>query len=82
MLKELEKIDQKKKENDFVFLLFDIGQALNDSLEGTERIKEIVQGLRSFSRDDESVLGFVDINEVLEGTLKLVWNELKYKCEV
>ncbi len=82
LLQELESIDQKKKEKDFVFLLSDIGQALNDSLEGTDRIKEIVQGLRSFSRNDESVLGFVDLNEVLEGTLKLVWNELKYKCEV
>lgn len=82
LLQELENIDQKKKEQDFVFILSDIGQALNDSLEGTDRIKEIVQGLRSFSRNDESVLGFVDLNEVLEGTLKLVWNELKYKCEV
>lgn len=79
---KIDELNKKIEAKDLAFLLGDVNQALDDSLDGTERIKEIVQGLRSFSRNDESVLGFVDVNEVLEGTLKLVWNELKYKCEV
>lgn len=78
----LEELQTIKEKVELDFIIPDVSQAIGDSLEGTERIKEIVQGLRSFSRNDESVLGFVDLNEIIEATLKLIWNELKYKCEV
>ncbi len=42
----------------------------------------IVRGLKSFSRIDEARLQAADINECLEATLNIVWNELKYKAAV
>lgn len=78
----LEQIRQIRKEEAIDYVLSDMHQAIVDSLEGTSRIRDIVQGLRSFSRADDSILEYVNLNDVLEGTLKLVWNELKYKCEV
>jgi two-component system NtrC family sensor kinase len=45
-------------------------------------VAEIVQSLKSFARIDEAQLKEACINEGLEATLKVVWNELKYKCQV
>lgn len=77
-----EKVQAVKKEEDFKFLLEDSDQLIRESVEGTQRVEDIVQGLKSFSRLDENTIKEVDINEGIESTLKVVWNELKYKCVV
>lgn len=51
-----------------------------ESLEGAVRIKKIVSDLRTFSRrTDESQRIAVDLNQILESVLTIVWNEIKYK---
>ncbi len=52
---------------------------IQESLEGADRVKEIVQNLKSFSRLDEIEEQSANINDCLEKTIKMVWNELKYK---
>lgn len=69
-------------DQDLGFVLEDLDKLLEESLEGTERVKEIVQGLKSFARVDEAQIKEASVNECIESTLKLVWNELKYKCQV
>ncbi|MFZ5775245.1 MAG: ATP-binding protein [Thermodesulfobacteriota bacterium] len=71
---------RKKMKIDYI--MTDARELLKESLEGVERVKSIVQSLKSFSRIDQSERMAADINECLESTLKIVWNELKYKCEV
>jgi two-component system NtrC family sensor kinase len=51
---------------------------VEESLEGVERIKRIVASLKSFSRKDENVLADANLNELIESTLTIVWNEIKY----
>jgi len=51
-------------------------------LDGTDRVSTIVRGLKSFSRVDGATQQATDINECLEATLNIVWNELKYKAVV
>ncbi len=63
-------------------LLTDLPELVQESLTGTRRIKEIVQSLRAFAREDDGRPQVVDLNAELESTLRMVWNELKYKCEV
>ena len=63
-------------------LLSDMPELLQESLTGTKRIKEIAQSLRVFAREDDGQPQAVDLNEELESTLRMVGNELKYKCEV
>ena len=58
----------------------DIGQLVSESVEGGERVKQIVQNLKSFARLDEAGLKSADLNEGLESTIHIVWNELKYKA--
>jgi signal transduction histidine kinase len=45
-------------------------------------VRKIVQDLRDFSRVGETQWQWADIHHGLDSTLNIVWNELKYTCEV
>ncbi len=79
VLAEIQTLSEKE---DLPYIMNDVDHLLSESLEGTERVKGIVQGLKSFARLDESEIKEGNINEGIEATLKMVWNELKYKCQV
>ncbi|MEA2031458.1 MAG: PAS domain S-box protein [candidate division Zixibacteria bacterium] len=64
------------------FILEDFTDAIEESVEGTTRVKNIVADLKSFSRVDKAEKGNANLNEGIESTLNIVWNELKYKCKV
>lgn len=79
---EFNNIKEKRKELKIDYIKEDIKDLIAESLDGAERVKKIVQGLKSFSRVDEAEYKPADINECIETTLNIVWNELKYKCTV
>ncbi|HEX8960874.1 MAG TPA: ATP-binding protein [Geobacteraceae bacterium] len=62
------------------YIVGDVKALIAESLSGAERVRKIVQDLKSFSRADEGESREADINECLESTLNIVWNELKYKA--
>ena len=79
------KIDQivsKEKEVDLDFLLEDIKDIFEDCKEGTDRIKKIVINLKEFAHPGDDELQRKDINQGIESTLSVIWNELKYKAQV
>jgi two-component system, NtrC family, sensor kinase len=78
----LERMAELWKQEEVDYLLSDMPELIEESLAGTRRIKEIAQSLRSFAREDTGEPQLVDVNTELASTLKIVWNELKYKCEV
>jgi two-component system, NtrC family, sensor kinase len=78
----LQDIKQLKKEIDAAYLREDIGNLLTESLDGLQRVKRIVQDLKDFSHVDESERQWADLETGLESTLRVVWNELKYKAEI
>ncbi|NLI16979.1 MAG: PAS domain S-box protein [candidate division Zixibacteria bacterium] len=63
-------------------ILKDFGDAINESIEGSDRVRKIVADLKSFSRVDQAEKVYANINEGIKSTLNIVWNELKYKCKV
>ena len=63
-------------------ILSDFADAVVESLEGTERVKKIVTDLKGFSRADRIRTEPFDVNDGIESTLNIVWNELKYHCRV
>src|SRR6185369_6200332 len=69
---------RKKLKVDYV--LGDIRSLLSESSEGAERVRAIVQNLKSFSRIDEAQSKEVDLHDCLESTISIAWNELKYKA--
>ena len=76
------RIDRIREEEDIMFILEDLEQVISESSEGAGKIAEIVRNLKSFARVNEKRLKEADINEGIEATLKVIWNELKYKCHV
>ncbi len=60
----------------------DLHELIEDCLDGTERMRKIVLGLKSFARKDDGEQKFADINLCVEEALTISWNEIKYKAEV
>ncbi len=65
-------------EVDAEFLLRDFGTAVRESLEGAQRIRAIVQDLRSFSHRDTEEKVHADVNKALDSTANIVWTMLKH----
>jgi PAS domain S-box-containing protein len=59
-------------------ILDDAHQLIAESQDGTGRVRRIVQDLKSFSRVDQAETALIDLNESLETTINIAWNELKY----
>jgi len=79
----INEITDKENEFDMAFIEGDIDDLLKDTLDGSMRVKEIVSGLKEFSHLDKSDnYDYHDLNQCIESTLKMVNNELKYRCEV
>ncbi len=76
------RIEQLRRQEDVDFILEDLAGLLAESLEGVERVAEIVQNLKSFAREDTLSMVPQDLNECVESMIRMVWNELKYKCHV
>ena len=75
-------LEEKRRALKLDYVIDDIAQLIAESREGAERVKKIVRDLKSFSRVDEMEVKPVDLNDCLDSTLNIVWNELKYKAEV
>ncbi|PSB22525.1 PAS domain-containing sensor histidine kinase [filamentous cyanobacterium Phorm 46] len=73
------KIQKQAEDIDLEFLAEDLPKLLNSMQTGCERIVEIIQTLRNFSRTDEAKLKPADIHEGLESTLLMLNSRLKAK---
>lgn len=76
---EINELNQLKKKLKIDFILEDTKDLIEESVEGIDRIKKIVMGLKNFSRKDQDDFCKANINNCLEDTLHIIWNELKYK---
>lgn len=63
------------------FLVEDLPKLLGSMKVGANRIREILQSLRNFSRIDESDLKLVDIHDGLDSALLILSNRLKPKAD-
>jgi len=67
---------------DLDYLKEDLVNLINESKEGLDRVKKIVQDLKDFSHVDESEWQYADLHKGLDSTLNMVNNEIRYKAEV
>ncbi|MDP4984403.1 sensor histidine kinase [Pseudoalteromonas tunicata] len=78
-----DKINQIKIERDFEFIEQDLNQLVPTTLQGVNRVKEIVDSLKSFSRaDDGGDAQEMSLTKCIDDSLKVVWNSLKYDHKV
>jgi two-component system NtrC family sensor kinase len=72
---EIDTLRQKLKVD---YIISDLRELVNESLDGANRVRRIVQDLKSFSRVDQAECCRTNLNEALETTINIAWNELKY----
>ncbi len=75
-------LEAKSKKLKIGYILEDLPELIKESLEGAERVNKIVQNMKVFSRQDTDTKEKLNINNCLESTLNILWNELKYKTDV
>ncbi len=71
-----------KKELDYDYLTHEIDVLLKGMADGAGRTVEIVKGLKSFSRLDESDLKFANVNEGIDSTLIILNSTFRGKVHV
>jgi signal transduction histidine kinase len=67
---------------DVDFLKSEIPRAIQQTLEGVERVARIVQAMKDFSHPGTEEKTPVDLNKALETTLTVARNEWKYVAEI
>lgn len=63
-------------------VLDDAPQLIAESLDGASRVRRIVQDLKSFSRVDQAETAYVNLNEELEISINIAWNEIRYVATI
>ena len=79
---QLAALQSKTLRTDLAFIDQDFEVLMEHTAEGAGRIRNIVEQLRGFAHVSNAIFVPAQINQILEQTLTLVWNELKYKTTV
>jgi len=77
-----QELRDKRKALKIDYVIDDTRELIRESMDGAERVRTIVQNLKSFSRVDDAESRYADINECITSTINIVWNELKYKVNL
>ena len=73
-----EKINAARKRLKIDYIMEDSRQLIAESQDGAARVRRIVQDLKSFSRVDHAETAQINLNESLDTTINIAWNEIKY----
>lgn len=75
-------IQQEREDNELDFLAEDLPKILSSMSVGVERICQIVQSLRNFSRHDDSQMKPMNLHEGIDSTLLILNHRLKGNGEM
>ncbi|MCD6335602.1 MAG: response regulator [Candidatus Latescibacteria bacterium] len=78
----VEEMETAFEEADIAFLLEEIPTAIEQSLEGVDRVTKIVQAMRAFAHPGVSEKTSIDLNKAIESTITVARNEWKYVAEM
>jgi len=78
----IERIHQKEEDIDIGYLRQEIPKAIEQSLDGLQRVSKIVLAMREFSHPGVEDRSALDINKAIESTITLSRNEWKYTAEL
>ena len=62
----LDELDQLRQKLKVDYIVSDVNELINESLDGANRVRRIVQDLKSFSRLDQAESTHVNLNECLD----------------
>lgn len=75
-------LEAAKEKADYSYIVEDLPRLIASCEDGARRTRDIVIGLRNFSRLDESKIKRVSLKDGIENTLKLLSGELKNRIKV
>lgn len=75
-------VQQKRASLKIDHLFSDLDEMVHESIDGVDRIKSIVNDLKSFARNDDQRTTMIDLNQCIHSTLNIVRNEYKYVAEL
>jgi PAS domain S-box-containing protein len=78
----LDHLAEVKKRTRIAHYLGESSVAVQESLEGVERVRKIVMAMREFSHPSEKEKKLADINHGIETTIAISRNEWKYSAEL
>ena len=78
----LEEIATVRKQLDLDYVRTDLRNLMDESLDGVQRVRRIVQDLKDFSRVGEIERQAVNLHAGLDSTLNIVAGELRLKAEI
>ncbi len=79
---QLDQLEEVIKRSRIAHYLGESTVAVNESLEGVERVRKIVMAMREFSHPSEREKKLADINHGIETTVAISRNEWKYSAEL
>jgi len=77
-----EAVKEARQRLDLDFLEEDIQHLIQESLQGVRHVKQIVSDLKGFSHPEEKEWHSANLNELIDSTLNIANNELKYKTKI
>jgi PAS domain S-box-containing protein len=78
----IQKIDQIVERVDLAYLRDEIPLAIEQSLDGIQRVTEIVKAMKEFSHPGIDKKVIMDVNKAIENTLTVARNEWKYVADI
>jgi two-component system NtrC family sensor kinase len=77
-----DQLKKAKEELEFDYIVQDMPKLITSCEDGAKRTKDIVLGLRNFSRLEEAKLNEIDLHKSLDTTLDLLQGEIKGRIQV
>jgi PAS domain S-box-containing protein len=75
-------LEQAERECDLGFIAAEVPRAIDQSLDGSHRVTEIVRAMKEFSHPDSADKTATDLNRAIESTITVARNEWKYVAEI
>ncbi len=74
--------EKRKTDLDYEYIKKDLPKLIKSCEDGAQRTRDIVLGLRNFSRLEEAQLKEIDVRDALDTTLELLKGEIKNRIQV
>jgi PAS domain S-box-containing protein len=75
-------LQETERRCDLEFITAEVPRAIDQSLDGAQRVAKIVRAMKEFSHPDSAEKTATDLNRAIESTITVARNEWKYVSEV
>ena len=78
----IDKLEAAEQARELDYIIEDVPKAIEQGLEGVQRVSHIVRAMKDFSHVDRGRLSAIDINHTIQSTLTVARNEYKYVADI